>query len=148
MKAHPRPVSKIIEKYNWLPPEALTTVSEQLALPMTDIYSVATLYQAVSLAPHGKYIVTVCLGTARHAHVAQAVLDRLEERLEVKPGRTTVGGTIALESVNFLGACALAPNVVVDGKYYGQATMQRVDKTTDPYQDKYQHHTTARKRKQ
>jgi NADH-quinone oxidoreductase E subunit len=165
MKANPKSVSRIIEKYkgnksaliavlqdiqekyNWLPPEALKMVSERLSVPMTDIYSVATFYRAFSLAPRGKHIVTVCLGTACHVRGAQAVLDRLEERLEVEPGCTTVGGTFTLESVNCLGACALAPIVVVDGKYYGQTTVQKVDKIIDPYQDKYQRRKTTRKRK-
>jgi NADH-quinone oxidoreductase subunit E len=166
MKADYRSIARIIEKYKgeksaliavlqdiqgkymWLPPEALKMVSERLSVPMTDIYSVATFYRAFSLVPRGKHIVTVCLGTACHVRGAQAVLDRLEERLEVKPGCTTVGGTFTLESVNCLGACALAPIVVVDGKYLGQTTVQKADKIIDQYQDKYQRRKTTRKRKQ
>lgn len=134
-------------KYNWLPPDVLKLVSRELCIPLIDIYSVATFYRALSLNPRGKHLVTVCLGTACHVRGAQAVLDRLKERLEVEPGCTTIGGTFTLESVNCLGACALAPIVVVDEKYHGQSTVQKVDQILDKYQDKYQRRKVTRKRK-
>ena len=114
----------IQEKYQWLPPEALQLVAEKLGVSLIDIYSVATFYRAFSLTPRGKHIATVCLGTACHVRGAPAVLDRLKDRLQIEPGCTTPDGNFTLESVNCLGACALAPIVVVDGKYYGQTTVR------------------------
>ncbi len=136
----------IQEKYNWLPPDALRLVAEELCVPLIDVYSVASFYRAFSLTPRGKHICTVCLGTACHVRGAQTLLDHLKERLEVEPGFTTIGGTFTLESVNCLGACALAPIVVVDGKYYSKSTVKKVDSLIDRYQDKYQKRKITRRR--
>lgn len=140
-------LTDIQAKYNWLPPDAIQLVSEKLCVPIIDVYGVATFYRAFSLSPRGKHLVTVCLGTACHVRGAQAVLDRLKERLKVEPGETTVGGKFTLESVNCLGACALAPIVVVDEKYHSKITVQKVDGILDKYQDKSQRKKVTRKRK-
>lgn len=137
----------IQEKYHWLPPETLKIVSENLNVPLIEIYSVATFYRAFSLTPRGKHIATVCLGTACHVRGAPVVLDRLRDRLKVEPGCTTEDGNFTLESVNCLGACALAPIVVVDGKYHGQTTVQKVDKIIDKYQNDKPRRKAPRKRK-
>lgn len=137
----------IQEKYHWLPPDALKLVAETLDVSLIEIYSVATFYRAFSLTPRGKHIATVCLGTACHVRGAPAVLDRLKDKLKVDPGCTTTDGHFTLESVNCLGACALAPIVVVDGKYYGQTTVQKVDKIIDQYPKGKSKRETTRKRK-
>jgi NADH:ubiquinone oxidoreductase subunit E len=120
-------LSDIQSEYNWLPPEALNLVSVKLCVPLIDVYSVASFYHAFSLTPRGKHIVTVCQGTACHVRGAPIVLSRVQERLGVEPGCTTEDEQFTLETVNCLGACALAPIVVVDGHYYGQSTSQKVD---------------------
>ncbi len=117
----------IQDAYNWLPPEILSMVSEELSIPLIDVYSVASFYRAFSLTPRGKHLVTVCLGTACHVRGAPAVLDRLRDRLKLEPGCTSKDGNYTLETVACLGACALAPIVVVDGKYYGKATAKKAD---------------------
>jgi NADH:ubiquinone oxidoreductase subunit E len=135
------------EKYNWLPPEALKLISERLCIPMIDVYSVATFYRAFSLTPRGQHIVTVCLGTACHVRGAPTVLDRVKSKLKIEPGCTTPDEHFTLESVNCLGACALAPIVVVDGKYYGQSTVQKVDQIIDQYKKKKRKRKVTQKRK-
>jgi NADH-quinone oxidoreductase E subunit len=135
------------EKYNWLPPEALRLISERLCVPLIDVYSVATFYRAFSLTPRGKHVVTVCLGTACHVRGAPTVMDRAKHKLKIEPGDTTPDGNFTLESVNCLGACALAPIVVVDGKYYGQTTIQKVDHIVDQYKTKKRKKKTIQKRK-
>jgi NADH-quinone oxidoreductase subunit E len=137
----------IQEKYNWLPPEALRLISERLCVPLIDVYSVATFYRAFSLTPRGKHVVTVCLGTACHVRGAPTILDRVKSKLNIEPGNTTADGNFTLESVNCLGACALAPIVVVDGKYYGQTTVQKVDQIIDQYKKKPRKRKSTRKRK-
>lgn len=114
-------------EYNWLPPDALRLISKELCVPLIDVYSVATFYRAFSLNPRGKHLCTVCLGTACHVRGAPIVLDRLQDKLGITPGCTTKNNQFTLETVNCLGACALAPIVVVDGKYHGQTTVQKVD---------------------
>lgn len=118
----------IQEKYNWLPQEALRMVSERLCVPLIDLYSVATFYRAFKLVQPGKHNITVCLGTACHVRGAPTVLNRFEERLRITAGQTTPDHNISLETVNCLGCCALAPVVVVDGRYNAQTTLQKADK--------------------
>ncbi|KPJ72577.1 hypothetical protein AMJ52_05890 [candidate division TA06 bacterium DG_78] len=126
----------IQEKYNWLPPDALRMISIKLGVPLIDIYSVATFYRAFSLTPRGKHLCTVCLGTACHVRGAPIVLDRIQEALGINPGCTTKDNQFTLETVNCLGACALAPIVVVDGQYHGQTTVQKVNPILKKYQKK------------
>ncbi len=115
----------IQDAYKWLPPETLKLISKELCVPLIDVYGVATFYRAFSLVPRGKHCVTVCMGTACHVRGAPNVLNRFEELLGVKAGGTTLNYSVTLETVNCLGACALAPIVVVDGKYHGQVSVQR-----------------------
>jgi NADH-quinone oxidoreductase subunit E len=123
-------------EYNYLPMEVLEYISQKLKLPLSKVYSIATFYSAFSLNPRGRHLCTVCMGTACHVRGAANVLDRIEERLGIKSGTTTPDKLFTLETVNCLGACALAPIVVVDGEYYGQTTVNKVDKVIDKYEKK------------
>jgi NADH-quinone oxidoreductase subunit E len=123
----------IQSEYNYLPKEVLEYVSKSLRIPLSRIYSIATFYAAFSLVPRGKHLCTVCMGTACHVRGAPSVLNRIEELLKIKPGETTPDNKFTLETVNCLGACALAPIVVIDGEYYGQTTVNKVDKLIERY---------------
>lgn len=149
MDAMTEKIESILRKYNYrnaniiqilqdiqslnryLPRELLVAVSQRLKIPLSSIYSIATFYTAFSLNPRGKHLCTVCMGTACHVRGAPGVLSRLEERLEITSGATTEDKLFTLETVNCLGACALAPIVVIDGHYYGQTTVNKVDKLID-----------------
>jgi NADH-quinone oxidoreductase subunit E len=120
--------------YNYLPREDLEYVSRRLKVPLSKIFSIATFYAAFSLNPRGKHMITVCSGTACFVRGVENVLHRIEDRLGIKAGNTTPDNMFTLETVNCLGACALAPIVVVDGEYYGQTTVQKVDAILDRYQ--------------
>ena len=120
-------LEKIQAKYRYLPREAMIMVGEGLGLPLSQVYSVATFYNAFSLQRRGRHGVCVCVGTACHVRGAQPVLNRLEETLHIEPGETTPDWNYSLETVNCLGACALGPIVVVDGKYSGQMHAKKVD---------------------
>lgn len=120
-------LTDIQNEYNWLPPQALKVVAEELGMHLIDVYGVASFYHAFSLYPRGKHVVTVCQGTACHVRGAPYVLGRIKDKLGVEPGCTTKDDQFTLETVNCLGACALAPIVVVDGDYHGQATVQKTD---------------------
>lgn len=164
MKFSPQEVSKIIdgyqakktsllailtdiqEKYNWLPPDALKLVSEKLCIPLIEVYSVASFYRAFSLAPRGKHVVTVCLGTACHVRGAPIVLDRIQDALGIPAGCTSRDQQFTLETVNCLGACALAPIVVVDSQYHGQTTVQKVDPILNKYLKKRKIKKTTQKK--
>jgi len=119
--------------YNYLPREQLDFVSRRLKIPLSKIYSIATFYAAFSLKPRGKHLVTVCLGTACFVRNVTSVLERIQDRLGIRAGHTTADNMFTLETVNCLGACALAPIVVIDGRYYGQTTVRNVDTILDKY---------------
>jgi NADH-quinone oxidoreductase subunit E len=123
-------------EFNYLPKDILESTSQRLRIPLSTIYSIATFYTAFSLTPRGVHLCTVCMGTACHVRGAPNVLNRLEERLGIKSGETTKDNLFTLETVNCLGACALAPIVVVDGEYHGQTTVNKVDKLIEKYEKK------------
>ncbi len=114
------------DRFHWLPPEALEHVAEALGVPLVKVYGVATFYKSFSLTPRGRHVCTVCLGTACHVRGGAAVLEEFERKLGVAAGRTTPDGRYTLERVNCLGACALAPLAVVDGRYHGQMSQAKV----------------------
>jgi len=120
-------LEEIQARYRYLPQEAMILVSEWLGVPLSQVYSVATFYNAFSLERRGRHGICVCVGTACHVRGAQRVLARLEERLGIKPGETTSDWNYSLDTVYCLGACALGPIVVVDGEYSGQMHVKKVD---------------------
>lgn len=109
-------------EYNYLPEEALRFVSDRLEVPLIEVFRVANFYKAFTLKPHGRHLVTVCMGTACHVRGAPKFLDEVLGQLKVGPGETTADGEFTVETVNCLGACALGPVVVLDGKYYDHMT--------------------------
>ena len=118
----------IQQRYNYLPSEAIVLASDLFGLPLSQIYAVATFYNAFSLKPKGKHCLHVCMGTACHVRGSLQVLDRLESKLGIKAGDTSRDHLFTLETVNCLGACALGPIVVTDGEYSGQMNSQKVDR--------------------
>lgn len=119
---------------NYLPESALKKVSKGLGVPITQVYSVATFFRAFSLKPRGRHLINICLGTACHVRGAVRILDKLERDLGIKAGETTKDDKFSLESVNCVGACALGPMVVVDGKYHGQMTTDKVENLLKEYE--------------
>ncbi|MGC9335524.1 MAG: NAD(P)H-dependent oxidoreductase subunit E [Anaerolineae bacterium] len=107
---------------NWLPEEDLRYVSTQLEIPLSKMMALVTFYRAFSLEPRGKHFVQVCLGTACHVRGAVRILDAIERELDIRGGETDEELQWTLETVGCLGACALGPIVVVDGKYHGEMT--------------------------
>lgn len=124
------------EEENYLPEKDLEYISERLSMPMTRIYRIATFYNAFSLAPRGRYLINVCLGTACHVRGAARVLDKLKMDLGIDVGEMTRDRLFSLETVNCLGSCALGPIVVIGGEYHGQMTPARVASTIKKYRKK------------
>lgn len=121
--------------YHYLPAEALERVSQRMALPMIQVYQVASFYKAFSLEPRGKHIITVCVGTACHVRGAERLIDQVERVLAIGPGQTTKDYQFTLEAVNCLGTCALGPVMVVDGKYYGNMVASKVERVIQSYME-------------
>lgn len=127
---HPRFLLPLLQdiqsRYRYLPREALKQVAEYLEIPESRVYAVATFYKALSLEPRGEKTVKVCMGTACHLRGAGGVLEALSRKLGIAPGETTPDLAYTLETVNCLGACALAPVVTVNDRVYGQMNPKRV----------------------
>jgi NADH-quinone oxidoreductase subunit E len=134
------PILEELEEHDgWLSPEILDEVARQLDLFPSHVYSVATFYKAFSLEPRGRHRCTVCMGTACHVRGGAAILEHFERKLGIQAGQTSADREFTLERVNCLGACALAPLAVVDGRYYGQMTEVKADavlKTIEPGKSK------------
>jgi len=120
-------------EYNYLPKKSLAQVSQGLDVPLTQVYSVATFFKAFSLKPRGRHIINVCLGTACHVRGAVRIKEGIERELDIKPGETTKDFKFTLETVNCVGACALGPIVIIDGKYSGQMKTDRVKPLLESY---------------
>jgi len=118
----------IQKHYRYLPEEALRAVAKSMKLPLAQIYGVATFYRAFTLKPTGRNHICVCTGTACHVRQAVVIVDKLERELHITAGQTTADGEVSLETVNCLGACALGPLVTANDIYYGNMTVNKVDK--------------------
>lgn len=118
----------IQEEVGYLPPDVLKRVAEQMDIPLTQVYGVATFYKSLSLTPQGKHIVTFCMGTACHVRGADRVLAEVSDLLEIKPGETTADGEYTLKVANCLGACAIGPVMVLDGKFHGKMSASKAKK--------------------
>ena len=121
-------------EYYYLPKEALIQVSETMAIPVSQVYDVATFFRAFSLEPRGKHLINVCLGTACHVRGATRILEKIERDLTIKRGGTTKDRRFTLETVNCMGACALGPVVKIDGEYSGQMSTEKVDNLLNQFE--------------
>ena len=119
--------------YGYLPEEALQVVSDELNIPMTEIYGVASFYHFFSLEPKGEHIIRVCLGTACYVKGGQMILNRLSQELNVEVGKTTLDRKFTLEATRCLGACGLSPVMTVDDKVYARVTLDDVRRILDEY---------------
>lgn len=121
-------LEEVQSRYRYLPRDALILISERLDIPLSQVYSVATFYNAFSLKPQGRHRFQVCTGTACHVRGAVQVLDRMEVQLGIQAGETSSDQEYTLETVNCVGACALGPVVVADGSYARHMTAGKVDR--------------------
>jgi NADH-quinone oxidoreductase subunit E len=135
LEAHPPEEPSLIQvlqdvhrAYNYLPCDVLVKVAEALDVPLAKVFSVATFYKAFSLDPQGDTIVKVCLGTACHIRGAGQLVEELERELGIGPDETTEDLKFTVKTVNCVGACAMAPVMIVGEKYHGAAKAARVGK--------------------
>ena len=110
--------------FGYIPREGLERLSEHLDCPLSELYSMATFYKALSLKPKGKHIIKICDGTACHIRGSINLIGAIRRTLGIGPDETTEDREFSLELVNCVGACAIAPVMVIDGVYYGQVTME------------------------
>jgi len=121
-------LQEIQDTFNWISEEHLRHVARELSLPESQVFSVATFYRALSLKPRGKTIINVCKGTSCHVRGAQLIQEELERQLGVSVGETTPDLEYTLQVVNCVGACAMAPVVLVNGAYHAQVKPHKAGK--------------------
>ena len=112
--------------FGYLPPEAMTAAGKFCRMDPVEVYGVATFYAQFKFSPVGRNIVMVCQGTACHVMGGGRVLEEVQSQLGVTPGETTADRAYTLETVACIGACALAPAMVVNKNTYGRMKAERV----------------------
>jgi len=111
----------IQHEMHYLSGDAMKATSKALGVPLSKVYSVSTFYNAFSLTPRGETVIRICQGTACHIKGARLIRDQVEKQLNIKAGETTPDLKYTVEVVNCVGACAMAPVVIVNDKYIGDA---------------------------
>jgi NADH:ubiquinone oxidoreductase subunit E len=124
---------EIQNEFRYLPEEELRYLSLRINVPMTQIYSIAHFYNRFSLTPKGENEVSVCLGTACHVKGGKRILDEVRRKLKIDEGQTTKDMKFSLEVVRCVGACSLAPCVVVNNETHRQVTSEQVTEIIDHY---------------
>ncbi len=109
----------ISDIYNYVPPEVVPVLVDKFGVQESLVFSVATFYKTISLEPRGKYIISVCTGTACHVRGADKITDALERKLEINQGQTTDDFLFTLEAVRCIGCCASGPVITVNQNTHG-----------------------------
>ena len=122
------------EIYGYLPIEVQTMVAEGLNVSLEEVYGVSTFYSQFALSPKGKYNISVCLGTACYVKGSQMVLDKLCEELGIEPGECTGDAKFSLEACRCVGACGLAPVMMINDDVYGRLTPDMVKDIIGKYE--------------
>lgn len=125
-------LQEVQEEYRYLPEEILTYIATVMGISPSKVFGVATFYENFSLEPKGKYVIKVCDGTACHVRKSQDILKTIKKKLKLKEGQNTTEDLLfTLETVSCLGACGLAPVMVINDKVYGKMTQEDVEKAID-----------------
>lgn len=119
-------VQKIQNEFGYIPPAAIPVVAKGLRLFPSQVQGVISFYAQFYTKPRGRQIIRVCRGTACHVRGAEALLELLEERLQIQEGETTPDMEYTLETVACIGVCALAPNLVLNDQVHGQMDAEKV----------------------
>lgn len=120
--------------HGYLSREVLEYIAKHLEIPISQIYGVVTFYSQFHLNPRGKNIIRVCQGTACHVRGAKMILEKLEDVLEIKAGQTTKDLKFTLETVACIGACGLAPVIMINDDTHGRLTPDSVEKILKNYE--------------
>ena len=124
-------LQQIQQKFGYLPEQAMRQAAKFTNVPESTVFGIGTFYTQFKLIPTGRNIIRVCRGTACHVKGGERILREVEKRLGIKPGESTPDLEYALETVACIGACALAPTMVINEDTYGQMTTKKVAETLD-----------------
>lgn len=119
--------------FGYLPAEAIETISDELLMPTAEIYGVVTFYAQFHLKPRGRHVIRVCRGTACHVRGSLQLLEKVKEMLKVEENGTTEDLRFTLEPVACLGACGLAPVMMIDEDTHGRLVPDKLGPILDQY---------------
>ena len=119
--------------FGYVPQDVQQIIADGLGTTLAEVYGVATFYAQFSLEPKGQYVVGVCLGTACYVKGSQKVLDKLSEELKIPVGKTPPDGVFTLNATRCLGACGLAPVMMINDEVYGRLTPDEVPAILNKY---------------
>ena len=126
-------LQKVQETFGYVPPVAIEPIAEALDLFPSQVQGVVTFYAGFSLEPKGKYVVRVCRGTACHVRGGRSILRLMRKELGLEEGETSEDYRFTLETVACLGACFLAPTMMVNQTYFGRLSPAKVTSVLDQY---------------
>lgn len=127
-------LQKVQDHFGYLPRPAMEQVSQRMRIPLSRLYGIATFYAQFKMKPRGRYIIRVCKGTACHIQGSPKIADRIEELLGIESGETTDDLRFTLEEVACIGACALAPVIMINDDPHGRLTMDKIKEILDSYE--------------
>lgn len=119
--------------FGYLPKEVQLHIARKLDMPAAKVNGVVTFYSYFTEEPKGEHVVSVCLGTACFVRGSEIVLREIEKKLGIKAGETTKDGKFSIDALRCVGACGLAPVVIVDGKVFGRVKAEEIDTILNNY---------------
>ncbi len=119
---------KAQDRFGYLPEEVQRVIARRLGIPVSKVYGVVTFYSFFTMTPKGEYPISVCMGTACYVRGAEKVLDEFKRLLKINVGETTSDNKFSLSSLRCVGACGLAPVVMIGKKVYGQVVPDDVER--------------------
>ena len=139
LKHQPGALMPVMQKaqniFGCVPMDVQKIIADGLGVTLSEVYGVATFYAQFKLKPNGKYLISVCLGTACYVKGSQKILDRLAEELNIPVGDTTDDGLFTLQATRCLGACGLAPVMTINEEVYGRLVPDDIPGILAKYKD-------------
>ena len=126
---------KVQSTFGYLPAEVQEVVAQELDISVAKVYGVVTFYSFFTMLPKGKHPISICTGTACYVRGAEKVLDELKKKLDVEVGETTSDGKFSISCLRCVGACGLAPVVMVGDKTYGRVAPEMIEDIIKEYED-------------
>jgi len=126
---------KTQETFGYLPAEVQQVIAGELNIPVAKVYGVVTFYAFFTMQPKGKHKISVCMGTACYVRGAEKIVDELKKELGIKVGEITADGKFSLDCLRCVGACGLAPVMLIGDKVYGRVVAKEVKGILDSYTD-------------
>ena len=126
---------KAQEAFGYLPKEVQSVIAKELNISEANVYGVVTFYTFFTMKPKGKYKISVCMGTACYVRGADKIVDELKKELKISVGEVTPDGKFSLDCLRCVGACGLAPVMLIGDKVYGRIESNKVKAILEGYSE-------------